>query len=116
MAQKLQVLLLDDVDGSEAAETVSFGLDGVTYEIDLSASNAAEFRKELSTWTESARRTGGRRSTTKAPGTSNRHDLTKVRDWARDNGYSVSDRGRVSREIQEAYDKSECLELLERVR
>ena len=63
MAQRVQVLLVDDLDGGDANETVSFALDGVTYEIDLSESNAAKFRDDLASWIGHARRSGGRRAT-----------------------------------------------------
>ena len=63
MAQRVQVLLVDDIDGGDASETVSFALDGVTYEIDLSESNAAKFRDDLASWIGHARRSGGRRAT-----------------------------------------------------
>lgn len=109
MAQKVQVILVDDVDGGEADETVSFALDGVNYEIDLSAGNAAELRDALASWVGHARRTGGRasgarRSAGAARARSGSRDLTAVRSWARDNGFSVSDRGRVSSEVLTAYD------------
>ena len=58
MAQKVQVLLLDDLDGSEATETVTFGLDGVSYEIDLSSGNAGRIRKDLAQYVEHARKAG----------------------------------------------------------
>ena len=103
MAQKVQVLLIDDVDGSEAAESVAFGLDGVTYEIDLSSTNAERLRKELESWSANARRVGGRK---KSARTSRSTELQEIRKWARANGYTVSDRGRVSQEIRDAFDKS----------
>ena len=111
MAQRVQVLLVDDLDGGDASETVSFSLDGVTYEIDLSESNAAKFRDDLASWIGHARRSGGRRSTggtrRAAPGsTRTRSDLGAIREWARANGHQVSDRGRISAEVQEAYDKA----------
>ena len=111
MAQRVQIMLIDDIDQSEAAETVTFGLDGVTYEIDLSADNAAELRNALSRWVGHARRAGGRRQsgtgTSASRGRSNsRADLAAVREWARANGHSVSDRGRISASVQEAYDKA----------
>ena len=68
MAQQVQVLLVDDIDGGKAAETVSFSLDGVSYEIDLSAKNAAKLRDALSTWVGHARRSGGRRAAPAGPG------------------------------------------------
>jgi hypothetical protein len=108
MAQKVQVILVDDVDGGEAAETVSFALDGVSYEIDVSEKNAEALREALAQWVGHARRVGGRsgggrsRSTSSSGGSGRsrgssggRHDLSDVRAWARENGYQVSDRGRV---------------------
>lgn len=107
MAQKIQVLLVDDVDGGEASETVRFGLDGVSYEVDLSAANAAKLRDDLATWIGHGRRTGGRRATGRAAAAAgSNQDLNKVREWGRDNGFKVSDRGRVSRELQDAYEKA----------
>jgi hypothetical protein len=111
MAQRVQVLLVDDLDGGDASETVSFALDGVTYEIDLSESNAAKFRDDFASWIGHARRSGGRRATggtrRAAPGsTRTRSDLGAIREWARANGHQVSDRGRISAEVQEAYDKA----------
>ncbi|WP_018157145.1 histone-like nucleoid-structuring protein Lsr2 [Demetria terragena] len=107
MAQKVIVQLLDDVDGQTADETVTFGLDGVTYEIDLSAANAAKLRDELATWVGHGRRVGGRRATGgRTPVRASRSDLGAIREWGRSNGYQVSDRGRVSQELQDAYDKA----------
>ena len=62
MAQKVQVLLVDDIDGGTADETVTFGLDGVTYEIDLTAGHATELRDALAQWVGHARKVGGRTS------------------------------------------------------
>lgn len=110
MAQRVQVMLVDDIDGGDAAETVSFALDGVSYEIDLSEANATKLRDALSTWVGHARRAGGRRTTGRraaAPaGGSGRRDLGAVREWARSHGHTVSDRGRVPAEILAAYDKA----------
>ena len=109
MAQKVQVTLVDDLDGSEADETVSFALDGTGYEIDLSAANAAELRDGLARWVGSARRAGGRSSgrssrPSRSSGSSDRQRLADVREWARQNGHKVSDRGRISGEVLAAYD------------
>jgi hypothetical protein len=107
MAKKVQVLLVDDIDKSSPAdETVSFALDGVTYEIDLTSENAGKLRDDLAMWIGHAERTGGRRSTSKAGARSagRTQDVGAVRQWARDNGYTVSDRGRISAEVQQAYD------------
>lgn len=101
MARKTQVILTDDIDGSVATETIEFTLDGVNYEIDLNGANAARLRENLSPWVEGGRRTGGRARRGTSAG---RNPETKrIRDWARAEGYKVSDRGRVSAEIREAY-------------
>jgi hypothetical protein len=108
MAQRVQVLLVDDIDGAAAVETVSFSLDGVTYEIDLTAANAKKLRADLASWVGHARRSGGRKSSRKTAAGSGarRGDLSTVREWARNNGHKVSDRGRVSVEVLAAYDKA----------
>lgn len=102
MAQKVQILLLDDIDGSEAAETVQFGLDGSHYEIDLNDKNAGKLRDALSGYIGHARKTTTKkgRATRTELGPSTR----EVRDWARSNGYEVSDRGRVPAEVKAAYE------------
>jgi hypothetical protein len=108
VAQKVQVILTDDIDGGEAEETVQFALDGVSYEIDLSADNAEALREALAAYVGAARRTGGRSSrrqaAPKARPAAERADLTDVRSWARENGYTVSDRGRVSSVVRTAYE------------
>src|SRR6185436_2297626 len=107
MAQKVQVLLVDDINGAEAAETVSFSLDGVSYEIDLTVDNAKKLRNDLSTWVGHARRSGGRKSSRRGTTSgARRGDLGAVREWARNNGHKVSDRGRISADILAAYDKA----------
>jgi Lsr2 len=111
MAQKVQVILVDDMDGGDAEESVSFGLDGVSYEIDLSADNAEALREALAPWIGHARKVGGRsrgsRTASKpARGSKSALDLGEVRAWARENGFTVSDRGRVSGEVLEAYENA----------
>jgi len=105
MAQKVQVVLIDDIDGGEATETVTFGLDGATYEIDLSDQNAAQLRDSLAHWVGNARRVSGRttRPTARRGGSSSSSDTTAIRAWAKENGFKVSERGRISGEVQEAY-------------
>lgn len=106
MAKRVEVILIDDLDGSTAEEVVTFGLDGVSYEIDLSKANAARLRDSLSEWIGGARRAGGRRVTGRRPAQQGRrNDLNEIRQWGRENGFQVSDRGRVSRELEEAYDR-----------
>ncbi|MFC0674076.1 histone-like nucleoid-structuring protein Lsr2 [Brachybacterium hainanense] len=105
MARKTFVELIDDLDGSKADQTVTFSLDGVSYEIDLSEDNASRLREELGTWVAKARRVSGRR--TRGTGASApAKDSALVREWARENGYEVSDRGRISAEIRTAYENA----------
>ena len=107
MAQKTQVILVDDVDGSEATQTITFALDGVSYEIDLNDEHAAALRESIEEWSAKARRTAGRRS----PGARRRASASsaqtqRIRDWAREQGMEVAVRGRISSEIRAAYDKA----------
>ena len=104
MAQKTQITLEDDVDGGEASETILFGLDGVSYEIDLSDENAATMRDSLASWVGHARRVRGRKKSGMPAAKAKRTDLDKVRVWARENGYQVSNRGRIAADITAAYD------------
>lgn len=106
MARKTYVELIDDLTGDKAEETVSFSLDGVSYEIDLSAQNAARFRDELGGWVEKARRVGGRKARGTAGGRSSSGDSAKIREWAREAGYEVPDRGRISGTIRKAYEEA----------
>jgi len=105
VAQKVTVVLVDDLDGSEASETVQFGLDGKNYEIDLNEENAQKLRDAIAPWMGHARLAEGgtRRRTARAPDSSSTN-LKEVREWAGANGHEVSDRGRVSAAVQEAYD------------
>ena len=109
MAQKVQVILVDDLDGGAAEETVSFALDGVSYEIDLSTSNAAKMRDTFAQYTGTARKIGGRsagRPRRSATGGSRDNRTAQIREWARANGHQVNERGRVAAGIVEAYDKA----------
>lgn len=112
MAQKVNIVLVDDIDGSEAAETVSFGLDGSAYEIDLNDTNAAALRDALAPYVGNARRTGsasrrGRRSggssSSSGGSTAGGPSAKEIREWARSQGHDVPERGRVSAEVREAY-------------
>ncbi len=108
MAQRVEVLLVDDLDGSTADESVSFGLDGVQYEIDLSTENAAKLRSALEGYVNSARRVRkqgqgqGRRLTAASVGNTP-ESLAKIREWARENGHKVSDRGRIAGPVVAAF-------------
>lgn len=106
MAQKVRVYLIDDIDGSDATETVSFSVDGVSYEIDLNEKHAQELRDAFGKWVGHARRaTAATRRSGRRASTPRSSDAAAIRAWARENGYEVSDRGRVSAEIREAYEQ-----------
>ncbi|MGA4506368.1 histone-like nucleoid-structuring protein Lsr2 [Propionibacteriaceae bacterium G1746] len=109
MVQRTILVLEDDVDGGDATESVTFALDGVSYEIDLNEDNAKKLRDSLAVWVANARRTGGRvrtgqgnRGATRRSG--RRSHGADVRAWAVSQGMKVSERGRVSREVVEAYE------------
>ena len=115
MAKKVTVSLIDDVDGESIAdETIEFAIDGVSYEIDLSAANAAKLRDGLDTWVANARRVSGRRRSkpigagTAAPKgrvSMDREQSAAIREWARRKGHKVSARGRISADVVESYHK-----------
>jgi len=107
MAQKVHIVLEDDLDGSPATETVSFGLDGKTYEIDLNDKNAGKLRDALAQYVGAGRsvggaRRGGRKSASSA--TTLGPSAREVRDWARSNGFDVPDRGRIPADVRTAFD------------
>ena len=103
MAQKIQTVFVDDLDGTEAEGTVRFGLDGSEYEIDLNAGHAQALREALAPYVSAARRAGGgaarrpARTTRRAPATG--LNTTEVREWAKSQGIDVKDRGRVPAEL-----------------
>jgi Lsr2 len=105
MAQRITVALEDDIDGGPADETVRFGLGGTEYEIDLSTKNATAFRQQLAPFIEHARRTG--RGQRRRPGgrtVSSRERSADIRAWAKDQGITVSDRGRIPASVAEQYE------------
>jgi hypothetical protein len=103
MAQKVHVVLIDDIDGGDADETVRFALDGVAYEIDLSASNAARLRNAMAEFVGHARRapsrSGGRRGRGGGHGRS-----AEIRAWAREQGLPVPERGRIPADLAAKYE------------
>jgi hypothetical protein len=101
MASRTIVLLEDDVDGSEADETIEFGVDGTTYAIDLSDPNANKLRGALDGYISKARKVSGKRSTSRKP--SSAVDLKAVRAWAASNGIQLSSRGRLPASVLEQY-------------
>lgn len=102
MAQKVNIVLIDDVDGGNADETVDFAVDGVTYEIDLSTARAAELRAVLQPWVSRARRVG-QRTSRQARGGRSSGDTAAIRAWAKAHGLTSSERGRISAEIRAKY-------------
>ncbi len=103
MAQKIQTLFIDDIDGSDAEGTVRFGLDGAEYEIDLNAGHAQQLRDALARYVSAARRVSG--SAARRPARTGRRasasglNTTEVREWAKAQGIEVKDRGRVPAEL-----------------
>ena len=107
MAQRIQTLFIDDIDGGAADGTVRFGLDGADYEIDLSGAHSDELRSALGKYIEHSRKIAGtaRRAGRAGRGgrSANGIDAAKVREWAKGNGYDIKDRGRVSADLVEKY-------------
>jgi Lsr2 len=103
VVQKIQTLLIDDIDGSEAQGTVRFALDGAEYEIDLNAKHADALRKSLAKYIDAGRRDPAGR--TRPPARSRRRaadgglNTTEIREWAKSQGIEVKDRGRVPAEL-----------------
>jgi hypothetical protein len=113
MAQKTQIILTDELDGSEATQTVVFAFQGTSYEIDLNDEHAHALEESMAEWISNARKVPAGGRSTGAPTRSNagrsssspkRGDLDAVRAWARENGHQVSDRGRIAGKILDAYD------------
>jgi hypothetical protein len=113
MARRTVVELIDDIDGKSAHETVTFSLDGTAYEIDLSVQNAGRLRSGLAPYVERARKggsgapRGGERVVAAHPATArpghSREESARIRDWARQNGIVVNERGRIPAKVIEAY-------------
>ncbi len=122
MAQQVNVRFVDDLDGSDAAGTVAFGLDGRAYEIDLSDENAARLREALASFVAAARNSGGSAGTRRGQKTArkatvpattassgpraqtlDREQTAAIRAWARQNGHQVSDRGRIAKTVVDAF-------------
>jgi hypothetical protein len=109
MARETHVRLVDDLDGSDADETVTFGLDGSTYDIELSAKNAAALRDALAPYMSTARKAGsgggsrGRRAASSAPRRAAGNESAEIRSWARANGHQVNERGRIPAAVVDAF-------------
>jgi hypothetical protein len=114
MAQRIVTELTDDTNGKSADETVTFGLDGREYEIDLTSKNAAALRKAFDIYVKSGRRLGGGRRGRASGGASSSASRSKssvdtkaVREWAGKNGYQLSARGRIPGNVIEAYQSAQ---------
>ncbi|MCP3427262.1 Lsr2 family protein [Rothia sp. AR01] len=107
MAQKVKIILEDDLDGGTAGETVRFALDGGQFEIDLSTENAKQLREAIRPYTSAAQKvtTQNRRGAgrTAGGGQQRNKETAQIRAWAKENGYEISDRGRIYKSIQDAY-------------
>lgn len=104
MAQRVTVEMTDDIDGTQAAETIAFRVDGTSYEIDLSGKNASKMRRDFDRYIEHARRvTGGRRS---GRPRRDRDRSSVVREWAKQQGIQVSERGRIPASVVSEYEKA----------
>jgi hypothetical protein len=105
MAQKVSITLIDDLDGTEAVETVTFALDGRSYEVDLNEKNAGKLRKALAPFVEVGRKQGGTRrgEQKRSVRSSDKPDPVAVREWASSQGIEVAARGRVPAEVTEKY-------------
>jgi hypothetical protein len=103
MAQKVHIVLIDDIDQSDAEETVTFGLDGKDFAIDLNKKNARSLRDALAPYVAHARPVSGRGSRRSAGKAASGAAPSEIRAWARENGFDVPERGRVAAEVREAY-------------
>lgn len=111
MAQKITTILVSDLDGGDADETVCFGLDGTDYEIDLSTGQAAKLRRELGQYVTHARKSAGgqaprrrrRQQQQQAPG-----KAKKMREWARSRGMTINDVGRIPASVEAEYDAAQA--------
>jgi hypothetical protein len=120
MAQKTIVTLVDDLTGEEAENisTVEFAIDGVTYELDLTDENSTKLHDTLSQYAKAGRKIGGQRRSDPRPGRAmksagrtagyNRETLKSIREWAKKNGHNVSDRGRLSAEVLQAWQTAQA--------
>jgi len=105
MAQRTQILYVDDIDGSEAAGTVRFGLGGTDYEIDLSRAHADELAAAIGPYIAAARKVSAQRRAAR-PVRPARHDQSDVRAWARGQGIKISDRGRIPADVLTRYESA----------
>lgn len=108
MALQYQAQYIDDIDGTDlgdSAETITFSFNGKDYTIDLGEANAEAFHEAITPYVEAAQKVSGakRRSTRKSGGKNSAGDTKAIRAWARENGYNVSERGRIPADVMAAY-------------
>jgi len=106
MAKETKIIIRDDLDGSEDAQSYKFGWDGDQYEIDLSEQNAKELKDFLSKYIDAAAKVTNRLPRAASSSTSkssNKEELQKIREWAQQNGHEVSSRGRIAQSVVDAY-------------
>lgn len=104
MVQRVEVTLVDDIDGSDASETLRFGIDGYQYEIDLNDVHAKELREAVARFVESGRRLGrSKKSSSSGKKKQQEADPADIRAWARENDHEVPDRGRIPANVRDAY-------------
>ena len=106
MAQKVQVILIDDIDGGSADQTVQFAVDGTSYEIDLSAANAARLRNAIAEFVGHARKAPGR-SSVRRPRSAGGGKSAQIRAWARERGLPVNERGRIPADLAAKYEAAQ---------
>ncbi|TNM36257.1 Lsr2 family protein [Nocardioides albidus] len=111
MAQKVNIVLVDDIDGTDATQTVSFGLDGANYEIDLNDDNASALREALAPYVGHGRKVGrggggARRNGARSAAAAGGAAAKEIREWARETGRDVPERGRIPADVREAYESA----------
>ena len=114
MAQRVQTILIDDISGEEISdgETINFTWRGVAYAIDLSSAHVTKFEKAINPFLKVARRDARRNSTTpqsqskRKTAHTDKEQLAKIREWAHEEGLTVSERGRIAYEVRDAYDRA----------
>ncbi|MDN5745726.1 MAG: Lsr2 family protein [Nocardioidaceae bacterium] len=104
MAQKVNIILVDDIDGSDATQTVVFGLDGANYEIDLNDANAQKLRDAMAEYVGHARKSGRSSRRGRGSAATSGTPAKDIREWARGNGMDVPERGRIPADVRAAYE------------
>lgn len=104
MAQKVNIVLVDDIDGSDASQTVTFGLDGASYEIDLNDQHATQLRDALAAYVGHARKVGRAGARRAKASSGDGASAREIREWAKSNGHSVPERGRIPGDVREAFE------------